>query len=88
MRRELAVEGDATHACRLADFQRTADAVATDGVLGDVYERWAVRGQNENLGALWRRLGVEPRSDGSVSLHDDAPLAAVRRGIAGPGPGH
>jgi predicted metalloprotease with PDZ domain len=88
MRRELAVEGDATHGCRVGDFLRTAGAHPGDGALEDVYERWALRGQNADLPDLWRRLGVEPRPDGTVALQDDAPLAGVRRGIAGAGPGH
>jgi hypothetical protein len=88
MRRELAVLGDATHSCHVADFLRTAGARPGDGALRDLYERWAVRGENPDLAALWRRLGVEPRPDGTVALREDAPLAWVRRGVAGAGPGH
>jgi hypothetical protein len=48
-----------------------------------------VRGENVDLDGIWRSLGIEPIAaddDGhpaGVKLHDDAPLAAVRKAIAG-----
>lgn len=36
-----------------------------------------------DLAALWQDLGVQPQADGSSRLLADAPLAAVRRAIAG-----
>jgi predicted metalloprotease with PDZ domain len=85
----LAEQGDATHRARVADYVRTGDAATGTRALSEVYESWAVRGENVDLGALWHELGIEPvpAADGGrpagVKLHDDAPLADVRRAIAG-----
>ncbi len=82
MRAALAVEGDATHAARVADFLRTGSAAAGDRELDAVYEAWAVRGESVDLDGLWHRLGLEVLTGGAVRLRDDAPLSAVRRAIA------
>jgi predicted metalloprotease with PDZ domain len=87
LRAVLAQHGDATHEASVADFLRSGDQAVGVGVLSEVHERWAVRGDNTDLPALWRSLGVEAQADGGVVLHDDAPLAAVRRAIAA-GSGH
>lgn len=36
-----------------------------------------------DLTALWQDLGVEPRGPAEAALHDDAPLAPLRRAIVG-----
>jgi predicted metalloprotease with PDZ domain len=77
IRAVLAREGDATHAAQVADFLRIGDEVTGTDVLSRLYDSWAVRGENADLQALWRSLGVD-----GPSLHDETPLAAVRRGIA------
>ena len=82
MRAALARLGDSTHEARLADFLRTGDEATGTDALGSMDASFAVRGQPPDLDATWRSLGVEPQADGTVVLHDDAPLAAVRRGIA------
>jgi hypothetical protein len=82
MRAALSHLGDATHEARLADFFRTGDDATGTDALASVDSGFAVQGQPPNLGATWRSLGVEVLADGSVALHDDAPLAAVRKGIA------
>jgi predicted metalloprotease with PDZ domain len=81
-------EGDGTHASRVADFLRDGDAAARSEALSGAYGSWAVRGENPDLDALWRKLGIA-RAEGApgsepvkIVLRDDAPLAAVRRGIA------
>ena len=38
------------------------------------------------LDALFARLGIEPTGKDTVRLHDDAPLAALRRQILAPEP--
>jgi hypothetical protein len=38
-----------------------------------------------DLDAIWRSLGVEVTPGRDVKLHDDAPLAALRKAIAGSG---
>lgn len=91
--------GDATHATTLADFLRVGDEAAGNHALSDVYRAFAVQGEAGEAGeagkagkagvadldAMWRSLGVLRAADGSVTLSDDAPLAAVRRRIAAGG---
>jgi hypothetical protein len=78
--------GPASATARVADFLRTAGEAAQTRAVTDVFESWAVRGENVGLDALWGQLGVagveEARTHGAaVTLRDDAPLAAVRRAI-------
>ncbi|HEX8794924.1 MAG TPA: hypothetical protein VF765_28455 [Polyangiaceae bacterium] len=82
MRAALARLGDATHEARLAEFLETGDEATGTDALATVDGNFAVHGQPPDLDAMWRALGVEPQADGTVVLHDDAPLAAVRRGIS------
>jgi predicted metalloprotease with PDZ domain len=49
-------------------------------VFVELYHRFALAPGTEDLGALWRRLGI--RRDGStVNFDNDAPLAAIRTAI-------
>ena len=80
-------DGPATRTARVADFLRTADEATGAHEVSAVYESWAVRGENVDLGALWGRLGIrgidEARVHGTpVTLRDDAPLSAIRRAIS------
>jgi predicted metalloprotease with PDZ domain len=87
LRAVLAQHGDATHEASVADFLRSGDRAVGVGELSEVHEQWAVRGMNADLEALWQSLGIEAQADGGVLLHDDAPLAGIRRAIAA-GTGH
>lgn len=82
MRAALSRLGDATHEARVTDFFRTGDEATGTDALQAVDASFAVQGEAPDLEATWRSLGVEPLADGSVVLHDDAPLATIRRGIA------
>jgi predicted metalloprotease with PDZ domain len=77
IRAVLARAGDATHAARVADFIRIGNEVTGTDALSRLYDSWAVRGENADLPALWRSLGVDRQG-----LRGDAPLVGVRRGIA------
>jgi hypothetical protein len=83
----LGERGDATHRARVADFLQTGDAATGTQAPSQVYAEWAVGGANVDLDALWRSLGIEKveGADGSagIKLNDGAPLADVRRAIAG-----
>ena len=81
IRAVLEREGDGTHASRVADFLRVGDAATASHELTGVYAAWAVRGENPDLDALWKRLGVAVEGE-RVVLRDDAPLASVRKAIA------
>jgi hypothetical protein len=89
LRAVLAREGDGTHASRVAAFLKDGDEATDSHELTAVYASWAVRGENPDLEALWRELGVtgvdalRAGSKVEVVLRDDAPWAAVRRAISG-----
>ena len=64
---------------------RTLDRALGAPVLASMGEAWSARADFPATAPLLARLGVHVASDGSVTLDDDAPLAAVRRAImAGP----
>lgn len=64
---------------------RTLDRALGAPVLAPMGEAWSARADFPATAPLLARLGVHVASDGSVTLDDDAPLAAVRRAImAGP----
>jgi hypothetical protein len=81
VRTVLSIYGDATRRARLSDFVRTGDETTGFHVLANLYDGWAVHGQNVDLDALWRKLGIRMQGTG-VALEDTAPLASVRKGIA------
>jgi hypothetical protein len=58
------------------------DRATGTNVLRDLYAELALAPGTVDLPALWRRLGVV-REGGRVAFDDSAPLAYVRRGIAG-----
>lgn len=60
-----------------------ADRAAGAPVLAPLYERLGRKGEAVDLAALWRRLGVVVEDGRVVALDDAAPLASVRRSIAG-----
>ncbi|HXJ07035.1 MAG TPA: hypothetical protein VNH65_18170 [Candidatus Acidoferrum sp.] len=56
-------------------------AVGLD-VLEKLYAEWKDKPVQVDLPAMWKELGVEVGADGAtVTLNDDAPLAAIRRAI-------
>ncbi|MGH7298734.1 MAG: hypothetical protein ACRELB_27585 [Polyangiaceae bacterium] len=63
-------------------FLDVGDAATGTRVLHDLHRELGLAPGTVDLPALWRRLGVAVDGD-RVRLDDTAPLAAVRRGIAG-----
>jgi hypothetical protein len=63
-------------------FLDVGDAATGTHALHDVYREMALAPGTVDLPVLWRRLGVKVDAD-RVTFDDAAPLAAVRRGIAG-----
>jgi hypothetical protein len=61
----------------------TADAATGTSVLADFYAQMKDSPVTPDLAALWSKLGVEA-DGGTVKLHDDAPLADVRKSIMRP----
>ena len=53
-------------------------------VLMDLYREMADQPVQVDLGALWQRLGIQRKGDGSVELLAHAPLANVREAITSP----
>jgi predicted metalloprotease with PDZ domain len=82
MRAALALEGDATHVARVADFVRVGDVATEHYVLADLFARYVVGGGDVDLDALLRSLGVVESAGGEASLRDDAPMSAIRHGIS------
>jgi hypothetical protein len=74
----LAAGGDYRVAWSPSKIFATADAAVGQSTLTDLYRQMKDSSARTDLPALWRELGVD--DDG---LHDDAPLAAVRRAILG-----
>lgn len=58
----------------------TGDKATGTHVLEKLYRDWKNKPVNVDLDSLWRDLGVEKNGD-TVVLHDNAPLAAVRKHI-------
>jgi hypothetical protein len=83
MRASLARGGDATRVWTVADVVRVGSDVTGTDVLRTMYASHAARGEPIDLDGLLASLGVEPTADGIV-LHDDAPLAAIRKAITSP----
>ena len=63
-------------------FLDTADKATTVTVFRELYDRLGFAPGKIDLPALWARLGLSLRN-GQVVFDDKAPLASVRRGIAG-----
>jgi hypothetical protein len=59
---------------------RTGDEAVGVPVLEELYSKMRAAPHPVDLDQLWQRLGVE-RSGRTVILHDDAPLATVRKAI-------
>jgi hypothetical protein len=72
--------GDITHDWELTDAFRVGDRATGTTVLGDLYAQWKDKPVQVDLPALWKELGIAAEGK-SVRVTDDAPLAAVRRGI-------
>jgi hypothetical protein len=60
----------------------TADAAVGVHAFGELYGEMKDQPHAVDLDALWGELGVRVAAAGPTTLHDDAPLAAVRRAIA------
>ncbi len=82
IRAVVATGADVESHWELARFLDVGDAATGTRVLHDVYRELGLAPGTVDLPALWRRLGVLVRN-GVVTFDDAAPLAAVRRGIAG-----
>jgi hypothetical protein len=66
----------------LERFLDVGDAATGTRVLHDAYRELAVAPGTVDLAALWRRLGVSVHG-GQVTFDDRAPLASIRRAMAG-----
>jgi hypothetical protein len=80
--RGIMAEGTIADAWRVERVLRVGDEATGTQALRDWYARLGKGAYTVDLGALWARLGVS-RSGGGVAFDDSAPLASVRRAIAG-----
>ena len=82
IRAVVATGADVESHWEIARLLDVGDGATGTRVLHDLYRELALAPGTVDLAALWRRLGV--RVDGDrVTFDDAAPLASVRRGIAG-----
>ncbi len=79
----LAAGGSYAVAWPATRLLETADAAVGGHVLADLYEQHRAQPVRVDLPALWQSLGVDTTPLLLPALDDSAPLAAVRRAIAG-----
>ena len=80
---DIRVDWDLEKALKIGD-----QAVGLD-VLEKLYSEWKDKPVQVDLPAMWKELGVEVGPDGStVTLSNDAPMAAIRRAIEMGTPGN
>jgi len=74
---------DITHDWELSEAFRIGDRATGTTVLSDLYTKWKNQAVKVDLASMWRDLGIAAEGK-SVRVAEDAPLAAVRRGITEP----
>jgi hypothetical protein len=80
LRAILANGGTLDHRWSVRDAFKVGDSATGVTVLTDTYEAWRTKPVQVDLDDLWRQLGVERQGRRAI-LHDDAPLADIRRAI-------
>ncbi len=83
LRGVLNAGGDITHDWELSEAFRIGDRATGTTVLSDLYTKWKNQAVKVDLASMWRDLGIAAEGK-SVRVAEDAPLAAVRRGITEP----
>jgi hypothetical protein len=84
LRAVAAKGGNATRVWTVVDVLRTFDEATHTSVLRQAYSRQVVHDEPFDLEDLLHQLGVDRGpSPGRVTLHEDRPLAAIRRAISG-----
>lgn len=78
----VATGADVESHWEMPQLLEVGDRATGTHVLADLYAEHGLARTDVDLPALWRRLGVSVEG-GHVRFDDAAPLAAVRRGIAG-----
>jgi hypothetical protein len=72
--------GDIREDWPIVNALKIGDQAAGAEILQKMYTEWNDKPVQVDLAALWKQLGVEANG-ATVILHDDAPLAAIRRAI-------
>lgn len=72
--------GDITQDWELSEALRIGDRAAGTTVLSELYTKWKDQAIEVDLASIWKDLGIAAEGK-SLRVVDDAPLAAVRRGI-------
>lgn len=84
--RAINAERDFRREWNFIETLEIGDRATGTRVLVEQYEAMRTNAVSTDLDALWRDLGVRGGVGGAVALHDDAPLAAIRRAIETPLP--
>jgi hypothetical protein len=82
LRAILEAGGDLRSAWSLEHALGVADQATGTAVFSELHGRLGLRGERVEIERLWRRLGIE-RTGGRITFDDAAPLAWVRKAIAG-----
>lgn len=80
LRAILEAGGDIRQDWEIEKALKAGDQAVGLDVLEKLYAEWKDKPVQVDLAAMWKELGVEGKG-GTVTLHDDAPLSAVRRAI-------
>src|SRR5580704_8098808 len=72
--------GDIREDWPIVNALKIGDQTAGAEILQKMYTEWNDKPIQVDLAAMWKQLGIEANG-ATVILHDDAPLAAIRRAI-------
>jgi hypothetical protein len=72
--------GDIREDWPIVNALKIGDQAAVVEILQKMYAEWNDKPVQVDLGTMWKQLGIEANG-ATVILHDDAPLAAIRRSI-------
>jgi hypothetical protein len=72
--------GDIREDWPIVNALKVGDQAAGVEILQKMYTEWNDKPVQVDLAAMWKQLGIEANG-ATVILHDDAPLAAIRRAI-------
>ncbi len=80
LRSILNAGGDIREDWPIVNALKIGDQAAGVEILQKMYAEWNDKPVQVDLAAMWKQLGIEANG-ATVILHDDAPLAAIRRSI-------
>jgi predicted metalloprotease with PDZ domain len=78
----LAKGGDGEHVWTVAETIRVGDELSGTNVLSKMYETYVLKGEQVDVDAEFRALGVDRTGiEDEVTIHDDRPRSWIRQQI-------